>query len=169
MADGPVVSRFTALYRANYGRVLNFVGRRVGVGRDAEDVTAEVFRIAWMRAADGTEASPGWLFVTARNVIRNHVRSAERARRLSEAVAGDLAVRQASQGGDHDRVHVALDRLREPDRAVLVLRYWDGLDAAEIAAVLDVSVSAVWVRLHRARRAFRASLTAMSGDEHASV
>ena len=59
--------------------------------------------------------------------------------------------------------------LREPDRAALVLHYWDGLKAAEMAAVLEVSVPAVWVRLHRARQAFRATFTTLSGDKHASL
>jgi DNA-directed RNA polymerase specialized sigma24 family protein len=97
----PPAAEFTALYRANYGRVLRFVARRSPEAGDAEDITADVFRIAW------------------------------------------------------DRARATLADLDERHRSVLVLRYWDGLNAAEIAEHLDLSVSAVWVRLHRARRAFQ--------------
>jgi RNA polymerase sigma-70 factor (ECF subfamily) len=53
-----------------------------------------------------------------------------------------------------------MDGLREKDRDILQLAYWDGLDAAEIADVLQCSESAAKVRLHRARAAFRKQMPA---------
>ena len=55
-----------------------------------------------------------------------------------------------------DRAAVAdvLARLRERDREVLMLSYWDELTTAELAQTLGCSSSAAAVRLHRARRAF---------------
>ncbi|MGO4229800.1 sigma factor-like helix-turn-helix DNA-binding protein [Arthrobacter sp. YAF34] len=47
-----------------------------------------------------------------------------------------------------------LARLRERDREVLMLSYWDELTTAELAQTLGCSSSAAAVRLHRARRAF---------------
>ncbi len=52
--------------------------------------------------------------------------------------------------------------LREKDRDILQLAYWDGLTMAEIAGVLQCSESAAKVRLHRARTAFRKHLPAHS-------
>jgi RNA polymerase sigma-70 factor (ECF subfamily) len=57
-------------------------------------------------------------------------------------------------------VHDALAGLREKDRDILQLAYWDGLGAAEIAGVLRCSESAAKVRLHRARAAFRKNMPA---------
>ena len=150
--DARVQAAFVALYQETYGRVLRYAARRVGQGSDAEDVAAEVFRIAWARASEGTSISTGWLFVTADNVLRNHHRSERRAHRLALAAADGQ--RTVGAVGTDDRVLDVLESLDEQTRAILVLRYWDELSGAEIGTVLGLSASAVWVRLHRARKAF---------------
>jgi RNA polymerase sigma factor (sigma-70 family) len=166
MSGEQVVLQFTDLYRQNYNRVLQFVGRRIGPGVDPEDVTADVFRAAWMQASQGAALSPGWLFVTARNVLQNQYRAVQRQGRLHESVAGEMRARLATHSASTS-VRDALDRMRESDREVLVMRYWDELGAREIADVLRLSVSAVWVRLHRARRAFQHSFDNVSGGKRA--
>ncbi len=48
------------------------------------------------------------------------------------------------------RVSAALEKLRERDREVLVMRYLEGLSNAEIAVSLSISEAAVRVRHTRA-------------------
>jgi RNA polymerase sigma-70 factor (ECF subfamily) len=50
-----------------------------------------------------------------------------------------------------------LDRLAPHHREILSAHYWDGLSGAECAALFDCTPGAVWVRLHRARAAFRSA------------
>jgi RNA polymerase sigma-70 factor (ECF subfamily) len=172
MKGAPMTKRrpepaFTALYRENYGRVLRFVERRVGDRTEAEDVTADIFRIAWDKATQGVTLSPGWLFVTAHHTVNNHYRATERAARLHRSVAADLAATaHTTVEQTTDAVHATLSDLAEQHRDILRFHYWDGLSAREIAAVLGISVSAVWVRLHRARRAFQDRFHATAGDHH---
>jgi RNA polymerase sigma-70 factor (ECF subfamily) len=52
-------------------------------------------------------------------------------------------------------VRLALGRVAPDHRALLVLRYWEGLSTDEIAAVLHLAPGAVRMRLLRARREFR--------------
>ena len=52
--------------------------------------------------------------------------------------------------------------LREKDRDILQLAYWDELSIAEIAGVLRCTESAAKVRLHRARAAFRKQMPVSS-------
>ncbi|MBB1247243.1 sigma-70 family RNA polymerase sigma factor, partial [Streptomyces durbertensis] len=114
---------------------------------------AETFRTAWERMSAGQDVGTGWLFVTARNLLSNHHRSTARLTRLHRTIAETLGRTPAS---DQDNAVLdALDRLSPRHREVLLLSYWDGLKAAEIGQVLDCGTSAVWVRLHRARKAFR--------------
>src|SRR5574338_276182 len=54
---------------------------------------------------------------------------------------------------DRDRLHGVLRTLDATDRAAIVMRYWHDFSEAEIAEALNLSVSAVKSRLHRARRA----------------
>ncbi|MFW6085609.1 MAG: sigma-70 family RNA polymerase sigma factor [Myxococcota bacterium] len=57
-----------------------------------------------------------------------------------------------------ERIGLALDRLPEDYREVLVLRDMEGLTAPEAADALGVSVGALKSRLHRARAALRQEL-----------
>jgi RNA polymerase sigma-70 factor (ECF subfamily) len=57
-----------------------------------------------------------------------------------------------------DRLDDAISQLSEPVRAAFTLRDIQGLSTAEVAAVLDVSDSAVKMRLARAREALRVQL-----------
>jgi RNA polymerase sigma-70 factor (ECF subfamily) len=66
----------------------------------------------------------------------------------------------ADQVSDELRVRAVLARLSPADQEVLRLTEWEGLDPAEVAAVLGCSRTAVKVRLHRARRRFAARLLA---------
>ncbi|RLP73192.1 sigma-70 family RNA polymerase sigma factor [Mycetocola tolaasinivorans] len=147
---------FTRLYEDQYERLFRFVLRRVDNHADAADLTAETFRRAWERGLhERTVPGSAWLFATARNTIGDLYRSRERSGRLATRLAepGDLT----SAVADFDGVYGALDSLAEADRELLRLRYWDDLDAAEIAGILGVSAAALWVRLHRARRRFSES------------
>jgi RNA polymerase sigma-70 factor (ECF subfamily) len=54
---------------------------------------------------------------------------------------------------DRDRLHVLLKDLDETDRAAIIMRYWYDYSEIEIADALNLTVSAVKSRLHRARRA----------------
>ena len=48
---------------------------------------------------------------------------------------------------------------------IVRLAYWDGLNHAEIGAVLGLSTNAVAVRLHRARAGLRDRLTPREDEE----
>jgi RNA polymerase sigma-70 factor (ECF subfamily) len=146
------------MYTEEYPRVLAFCRHRVGDLSTAEDLTAEVFRIAWERLGDDPPG-PGWLFVTAKHVMANHRRAAIR---LVEVLR--VAAREArpSPAPDADlRVAAAMDALPEAQRTVLLLSYWDELTGAECGAVLGCSVPAVWMRLTRARAAFKTIFTTL--------
>lgn len=151
--DRDRASRFTTLYTRDHPRVSAFVHRRVGDRATAEELTAEVFRIAWERALGGEDVGAGWLFVTARHLVSNHHRAAARLTELHRRITEERGGPPTS--GEESVVLDVLELLPERHRDVLLLRYWDGLSAAEAAEVLGCSASAVWVRLHRARKAFR--------------
>lgn len=164
MRDRRQEQLFTELYRAEYSRLLRFVTRRTSEASVAEDLTADVFRVAWDRVRGGSVVQPAWLFVTARQTLSNHYRSADRLAEVHRLLVADAAARDAAHSPAHD-VRAVMGALPEQDRDVLVLRYWDGLDGREIAALLGISLSATWVRLHRARRSFANNLRADSrGD-----
>jgi len=97
------------------------------------------------------------LFAVARNVIGNAYRGRDRQRALQQRLEAFASVASAPDS-DNALVESALLALREKDRDVLLLAYWDDLSIAEIAGILQCSQSAAKVRLYRAREAFRGLL-----------
>jgi RNA polymerase sigma factor (sigma-70 family) len=53
---------------------------------------------------------------------------------------------------EHAEIIDALQHLEENDRTVMVMRYVDGLDPKDIAAILDESANVISVRLNRATK-----------------
>ncbi|QKG24503.1 RNA polymerase sigma factor [Actinomadura verrucosospora] len=151
--------RFERVYAAHRARILGYALRRTADPQDAADVLAETFLIAWRRLDDvppGDAAKP-WLYGVARRVLANHHRGERRRSALVGDLAGQLrtdlaAHRPAAPEGDLAAIAAAFGELSDDDRELLALVGWEGLDRAEIAAVLGCSRNAVRIRLHRARR-----------------
>jgi RNA polymerase sigma factor (sigma-70 family) len=161
---------FEALFEANYARLLGYSLRRTGHA-EASDVVAEVFLVAWRRLEEvpAGDAARLWLYGVARRVLANSARGRRRRERLVERARADLATtRDSASGGTEERVALAFARLRPDDRELLALFAWEGLDAADIAAVFGSSVNAIRIRLHRARRRFVGELERVGAEPAAA-
>ncbi|MFJ6026429.1 RNA polymerase sigma factor [Pseudarthrobacter sp. NPDC092424] len=155
---------FIALYKDKYPRIHKYVARRVEDAELAQELAADVFRVAWQKW-DGTGPTEvSWLLTVTRNLIGNAYRARDRRRALHERLSL-TPVTCPSGEGDRDitAVEEAMAALREKDRDILQLAYWDELTIAEIAQVLQCTQSTAKVRLHRAREAFRKLVPALCG------
>lgn len=143
------------LHRLHAGSVHGYAYRRIRDIELARQITNDVFRIAWQRALEpGPEALP-WLLVTARNLVANEVRALGREKNLTLKLAAEhVAASRVSDADTGAGVREVLDSMRAKDREVLMLAYWDDLDMAQIAALLECSVESAKSRLFRARKAF---------------
>jgi RNA polymerase sigma factor (sigma-70 family) len=149
--------RFESCFRDHYAAVLAFSIRRLPDRSTAEDAAAETFAVAWRRRGLIPDEPLPWLYGIALRVAANQRRSGERRRRLGERLEHEASSREsAAEPADalhrRDAFARAFERLAEPEREVLRLVAWDGLDTREAAAVLGCSAAAFRVRLHRARR-----------------
>ena len=117
---------------------------RGGIPRDdhgAEDVVQETFRMAIER-------------------VREEVGS--RAERVGSDQVGADPGRDEREWVQRS-VLAALERLKEPSRTVVRLRYIDGLSPPEVARSLGVSPNTVKTRLRRELEQLRASLDGENG------
>ncbi|MFK0003640.1 RNA polymerase sigma factor [Paenarthrobacter sp. NPDC090522] len=140
---------FLAAHAACHDKVYKYFRRRTEGASTAEDLCAEVFRIAWEKTRQDQELSVLVVFGIARNVLRNHHRSDLRSRNLTQHLE---LQRTHMLGSDDEGVREALDRLKPDEREVLLLTYWDGFTSAEVAELLQLTATAVRMRLHRARK-----------------
>lgn len=158
--------RFRALFDDCYRHVLAYSLRRADNRATAEDVVAETFTIAWRRIEEvpaGDEALP-WLLGVARRVLANARRGDARRDRLigrlrqhRVEVAAEVETR-ATANETEAAIMAALGRIRPADAEILQLAAWEQLTHAQIAIVLDCSVNAVAIRIHRARASLRAEV-----------
>ncbi len=134
----------------------------VGSAADAEEVTQEVFVVAWRRLDDlhvvGESALP-WLLVTAKNVARNQARRSRRRRweEYDDGLADDAASvdDQVATTLVLERVRACLDGLSDVDRRLFDLCVLGDLTYAEAADELGLTHAGLRNRLSRLRGRLR--------------
>ncbi len=147
------------LYDDALPHVYGYLLGRCGDAALAEDLAAESFLAAVhaVRGPGAPDPSVPWLIGIARHKLADHWRRVEREQR-------GLRLLDAEPACVDDPWEVAIDRIRAREvlgrlgphhRAVLTLRYLDGLPVPEVARHLDRTVHATEALLVRARAAFR--------------
>jgi len=130
----------------------------------AEDALQDALVIAWrdlpgLRDPDRFDA---WLH---RLVVRACVAEATRQRRLvAHLHVLPVDIPMPSDDflaiADRDQLERGFRRLTPQQRALLVLRHFEGREPTEIAEILGIPVGTARSRLHHAHRAMRAALDA---------
>jgi RNA polymerase sigma-70 factor (ECF subfamily) len=161
---------FEAFVRRHQDMVYATAVRLLGSPSEAEDAAQTVFLRAFQRFDEvGTsEAAPGWLKTTTRNVCLNHL-SRYRARwqffseltRTDGDDYGDLLVSPLSHALDLEQAEMreelerALRALPDRQRVPLVLFHFEELSYQEIADALGASLGKVKTDIHRGREALK--------------
>jgi RNA polymerase sigma factor (sigma-70 family) len=146
-----------ALVRRHYGAVLRFFEVRTRV---AEDLTQRTF----LACVEGQERFRGdasfraYLFGIARRQLCRYLEEQRRGDHFAaldepEPQPGTSLSVLVARREEHQILLTALSGLPEEVQTVIVLHYWDGMRAREIAEVLEVATSTITTRLARARQA----------------
>ncbi len=146
------------MYRAHAGAVRAYAVRRALSDAIADDIVSDVFLVVWRRLDDVPERPVPWLLSIARRALANRRRSEHRAAALTDRL---ISLRRPGSvtAETGDQLLDALATLPEPDRELLMLVAWEGLEPSEIARFLGVRPGTVAVRLHRARNRLAAALS----------
>lgn len=152
---------FVALYRRYAREVYGYLLRQLGNAQDAEDVTSEAFLRLVRGLGDyrGQSSFRTWMYVVARNCLRDHWRHQTR-RPATEALPEDRAASEWMPVGARPEVtalgRAVLARLPDRYRRVLELRVMDGRSVRDTAEAMSISEGNVKVLQHRAlKRAAR--------------
>ena len=155
---------FRTLAERHTGAALRLARRILGNGAMAEDVVQDALLRVWINAPRWRPeaAFRTWLYrivvnlcLNARSAGRPICRSMPPSRLPMPDLRRTNSFKSMSATGASTRPSA---RLPERQRAAVVLTYQEGLSNAEVAAVLDTSVSSVETLLVRAKRALRTSL-----------
>ena len=152
------------LVRLTHRRAYNLALRLVGDRFDAEDVVQEAY-LRMFRALGGFREEARfetWMHRIVTNAALNLLRRRGRfGELLDEGEARDIPdpSRTEERLIARDELTRAVAQLPAGQRAVLVLKDVYGLSCREIGAEIGIGEGAVKVRLHRARKRLKESLT----------
>jgi RNA polymerase sigma-70 factor (ECF subfamily) len=136
----------------------------LGEAEIAEDAAQETFLRAYQNILryDLKRPFPTWLLSIAAHYCIDRLRKRKFSMFSIDADESTFELpdteapnpeNEAIKKEERDQVHVILQSLDATDRAAIIMRYWYDFSEAEIAEALNLTVSAVKSRLHRARRA----------------
>jgi RNA polymerase sigma-70 factor (ECF subfamily) len=166
-AVGGDVDAYAALVEQYYGSCARIARRMLRNDADAEDVVQDTFLRAF-RAIDRFDQRRVfrvWLFTILVNQCRTAATS--RRRRQWRFSSDDAAIENAADDrpagavDESSRVTEAVDRLDPLLREAFVLKYVEGLEYAEMAAITGAGISALKMRVKRACDTLRPMLEAI--------
>jgi RNA polymerase sigma-70 factor, ECF subfamily len=146
---------FEKLYQSYAADVYRFAFWLSGDAAIADDITSETFMRAWTKNTTiRTETLKAYLFTIARNIYLEQQRKNKRQVVLQDVYEDGRpnpeSITQSRQ--ELQLVWLILQTCPEVDRTAFILRVQQGLPYAEIARVLELSLSAVKVKVHRTRK-----------------
>jgi RNA polymerase sigma factor (sigma-70 family) len=152
---------FDRLYRSSRDDVYAYVAGLLRDAPAAEEVTAAAFERAYRKRNrfDPRRGEPrAWLFGIARNAALDELRRRGRQAELT-AEPTDLNSFGSEERVEHSErrlaVSAALERLEPRERELIALKFFAGLNNAEIAQVVGTSESNAGTKLHRAMTKLR--------------
>jgi RNA polymerase sigma-70 factor (ECF subfamily) len=156
---------YADLIRARGDRLYAIAQRILRDVQQTEDAMQEALVIAWrdLPALRDPDRFDAWL---RRIVVRTCITEATRSRRRPVVDIESLPFEIAATHddylgvGDRDELERGFQRISPEQRAILVLRYYAGLEPTEIAEALGIPAGTARSRLHHAHRAMRAALDA---------
>ena len=167
-AQNGQLESFGALYQRYHSSMVALAYSMLTDRDLAEDAAQEVFAAACrdIGSLKSKERFAAWLAGICRNVSRQMLR----ANKIKPAALGnDCAVQNRDDMEDRrEAIRRAVWSLREPERELIVLRFFDGFSQAHISEVLGISSQAVTGRLVRAKRKIAKYLkrNGLTGDDY---
>jgi len=166
---------YELLVQRHMNRVYNIVFRIVNHREEAEDITQEVFVKVYngLRRFDQKSSFSTWLYRIATNSALDAFDKTKRHSKTTSSVRSGhdgedeidaLSLHESPTPGPEahavqselrECIHRVLRRLDHEQRRLLLLRDFEDMSYDEIASVVEAKLSAVKMRIHRARLAFQ--------------
>jgi RNA polymerase sigma-70 factor (ECF subfamily) len=158
---------FWKIYDQHYNRVRKFILAYVKDEWVADDLIQETFIKVQknLKSVKDPAKLSSWIFRIAYNLCHDHYRQAKRSslnqRNIQQEIVSfkeAVVQKKLEQQQMGECVQDKMDLLPPDYRSVLILSDIMAFSHKEIAEILKISVSNVKVRIHRARKKFRAIL-----------
>lgn len=149
-----MVTNFHDLYQKYAQDVYRFAYWLCGNVQDAEDITSETFvRALTVSEQIKAETVKGYLLTIAKNLAYKKNKRDQRFISMDTETTSSLDEPAKSVETSTSLQHAMrfIQTLHPTDRAALIMRLQDELSYEEIARVLNISIAATKVKIHRSR------------------
>jgi len=160
---------FTKLVETYQNPVYNMCYRMLGEGGAAEDAAQETFWRVYqnLKRYDSQRSLITWILsIAAHYCIDQQRKNRIQILELDEFPDFDLGdpslptpEHQIGSNEEDAALHNLINTLQPIDRATVILKYWYECSEEEISQMLNLSISAVKSRLHRARKLLATLIT----------
>lgn len=160
MPENPKKAEFQNFYNTHIDKVYRYVFFRVSANKElAQDLVSEIFLKALEHFADYNKdiSKSAWIFTIAKNHLANYWRDKkptapipEEEEEASHAFWLKSAVNMFKREKDKQQLTELLEKLGPEDREIVTFHYLFGYNYAEIAAMKNMTETAVKVAAHRA-------------------
>lgn len=137
-------------------KLYRFILKNIRNTEDAKDIVQSAFEKMWVKrtTVDGGH-SKSYLYTVAYHEMIDQIRKKKKTTELEEQPL-------YPKSSDHKKiVDMALSRLTETQRSLILLKDWEGYSYEEIGEITGLSLMQVKVYLHRARIQVRNFLVSM--------
>jgi len=125
--------------------------KNLGVAMNAQDIVQDCYEKLWIHRATVDSAKiKSWLFTTAHHTMIDGIR---KSKKMSLPESGKLPEKSFDHGYSdlQEVLHMAIDRLPETQKSVLLLRDYEGYSYREIGEITNLSEAQVKVYIYRSR------------------
>ena len=141
-------------------RLFRFALSMVSHEMDAEDVVQTVFERLWKRHKEvEAEAVKSYLFTSVHRACIDHFRRKKTSMRVMHQLKVNDVVEADTSLETRQLIEMALKKLPERQRSMVLLRDYEGYSYKEIAEMMEVTESQVKINLFRARKKLQFFLT----------
>lgn len=148
---------FAELYDRFVDKIYRYIYYKIGSTTEAEDLTGQVFLKAWEAIGkyEWTERPfAAWLYRIAHNLIVDYFRTKRDASSLDEITSVEHPGTDLDELVQHkltaETLRLALKRLTPDQQRVIILRFLEGYNTAEVAQIMCKQPGAVRTLQHRA-------------------
>lgn len=145
---------FHEIYERHARDIYRYAFWLAGSAEDADDITSETFARAWAgRDEIRTETVKAYLFAIARNLYLKGWRQTKRQTNLNpnQSDPKPAPEQMVESKLELDRAISIIQSFPEADRAAFLLRVQHELPYEEIARILQLPLTTIKVKIHRAR------------------
>ena len=131
--------------------IYRFVLKNIKDEEKAKDIIQDTFEKLWIRLNSVSfEKSKSYLFTAAYHTMIDLIRKEKRMTSFSDVLSANFT--HTNQYTDLNEIlHQAIDNLPESQKAVILLRDYEGYSYEEISQITELSEAQVKVYIYRAR------------------